>query len=99
MGIGLLLFGIFDLFVGTALAARLWFAEIILFWTGVIVLLKGISSVIGGLATGFVLDFLGWIDLLAGISLVFGWSIPYLWAVVLLKAGYSIIIGLATMAE
>ena len=99
MGIGLLLFGIFDLIVGTALAAPIWFPESWLFWIGIIVLIKSIISFVGGLATGFLFDFLGWIDLLAGLSLIFGWFIPYLWAIVLVKAAYSIIIGLATMGD
>lgn len=60
---------------------------------GIIILIKGLFSVIGGVATKHYLDWMGWIDLIAGLSLIFGFFIPYFWILPILKGTYSFLTG------
>ena len=85
------LLGIIDILVGISLM----FPNFLAFYIGVIVLIKGVSSVIGSFASGFYFDFMGFIDLAAGIILLLGLFIPWLWILPMIKGIYSIIAGLS----
>jgi hypothetical protein len=87
--------GIFDFAVGFL---TIWPGAIrnITMIIGIIALLKGISSLIGSLASGFWFDFMGVIDLIAGLALIFVWEVPYLWLPLFLKGGWSLLMGLAS---
>jgi len=87
------LLGIIDILVGISL---IFPSNFLAFYIGVIVLIKGVSSVIGSFASGFYFDFMGFIDLAAGIILLLGLSIPWLWILPMIKGIYSIIAGLAS---
>ena len=90
----LLILGLLDIAIGSVLVAYGAFGAGIVVAVGIIALLKGMWSIISGIASGFWLDVLGFLDLLAGISLILGFSIPYLWAFVILKGVWSMIMGL-----
>jgi len=88
----LVVLGIFDILVGLTILFKEFFSGLIL-TVGVIVLIKGLFSVLGSLMNKFFLDILGWIDLLAGIVLLFNVNIPLIWLAVIIKGVYSIIMG------
>ncbi len=67
--------------------------QFIVFWIGIIILLKGIASVLGSVASGFFLDILGAIDLIVGLSLIFSWSLSWFWWAPLIKGAYSLFVG------
>lgn len=84
--------GILDTVAAGALIIA--FPRAIVFWLGALILIKGISSVIGGAIEGWWFDVLGWIDLVAAVCLLLGWSIPFLWLALLAKGLWSIGMGL-----
>lgn len=63
------------------------------FYLGVLMFIKGLSSVIGGLMGSEFIIILGLIDILAGLMVIFNFTIPWFWLVVLLKGTYSFIVG------
>jgi len=65
----------------------------VLFVLGIIYALKGLSSLAGSLAGGFLFDWMGATDLLAGLCFILGFAIPYLWMVLLLKGIMSLLTG------
>ena len=85
------LLGFLDILVGISLV----FPNFLAFYLGLIVLIKGISSVVGSFAVGFFFDVMGFIDLAAGIILLLGFSVPWLWILPMIKGVYSLIDGLA----
>jgi len=88
----LAILGFLDILVGISLL----YPNFLAFTLGIIVLLKGISSVIGSFGTGFFFDFMGFIDLIAGIMLIFGFSISWFWVLPMVKGIYSLIVGLGS---
>jgi hypothetical protein len=84
--------GILDIVIGLSILFRDFFAGVVMI-LGLIALLKGIFSVLGGMMSGFFFDILGWIDLAAGVILLFNLSVPLFWIVVIIKGVYSIIMG------
>ncbi len=63
------------------------------FIIGAIHLLKGVFSLLGAFLSGFLFDWMGAVDLLTGIALLFFWNIPYLWAPLIFKGIWSILVG------
>ena len=92
----LLMLGVLDIAIGTALAAQGSLAASILLALGILAVIKGAFSVLNNIVTGFWLDVLGFLDLLAGISLIMGWSVPFLWIIVIVKGLWSVIMGVAS---
>lgn len=92
----LLILGMLDMGVGAALVAHNAIGAGIVLTLGIIALLKGIWSILNGIAVGFWADVLGFLDLVAGLSLIMGWSIPLLWIFVIVKGAWSMIMGIAT---
>ncbi len=89
------LFGLLDILAGAGLLFMGSAPAGLLFWLGILVLLKGISSVGGGAMSGFFMDFMGWIDLAVGICLLMHWSVPLLWLLILAKGLWSLFAGFA----
>lgn len=83
----LLLLSIIDVLVGVTLM----FPNFLGFYLGIIVLLKGLSSMLG-IPTGDIgIVVMGIIDLIAGAMLLTGFSIPWFWLLPMLKGVYSLI--------
>jgi len=87
----LAILGLFDIVVGISLA----FPNFLAFYIGVIILLKGISSIVGSFAVKYFFDVMGFIDVIAGVILVFNFSIPWFWLLPTIKGIYSLIVGMA----
>ena len=85
------LLGFLDILAGISLI----FPNFLAFYIGLMVLIKGVSSVIGSFAVGFFFDVMGFIDLVVGIVLLLGFSVPWLWILPMIKGIYSIIAGLS----
>jgi hypothetical protein len=67
------------------------------FYLGIIVSLKGLSSLVGGISMKeFLFVVLGFVDILVGIMLLFSFSIPWLWILPMIKGVYSFIVGLGS---
>ncbi|MFQ6084320.1 MAG: hypothetical protein ACE5WD_13310 [Candidatus Aminicenantia bacterium] len=62
---------------------------------GIVVLLKGISSIIGSFAAKYFFDWMGFIDLIAGILILLSISVPWFGVFPILKGLYCVIIGFA----
>lgn len=88
----LIILSLIDIAVGVSLM----FPNFLGFYLGIIVLLKGISSIIGSFASGFFFEIMGAIDLIAGLMLIFGFFIPWFWIIPMLKGIYSLIVGLGS---
>ena len=58
---------------------------------GLFILVKGLFSIVGSLASKYYFDWMGWIDLIVGMSLIFGFAIPWLWILPILKGSYSLV--------
>ena len=79
-GIGLLLPGIFPT---------------LFFYLGIIMILKGLSSLGGSLFSKEILfTIIGTVDIIVGSMLIFNFSIPWFWIFPILKGLYSFVIGL-----
>jgi len=66
------------------------------FYLGVLILLKGLSSMLG-LPTGDLgIVIMGIIDIIAGIMLLTNFSIPWFWVLLMIKGVYSLIAGMAS---
>ncbi len=98
----LVILGILDLLAGIviALSTVLSFSgNTIVFWLAVLFLLKGFYSLITAFASGFFLDFLGFLDIIGGGFLLLAhWDISFvfvLWlgVIMVLKGIYSMVIG------
>jgi len=88
----LAILGLIDIIAGFTLL----FPNFLAFYLGIVVLLKSLSSIIGGLASkAFLL--LGVIDLITGLMLIFSFSLPWFWIIPVLKGLYSFVVGLGTM--
>ena len=73
------------------------FPNLIGFYIGILVLLKGLSSMLA-IPTGNIgIVIMGGIDLVAGLILIFNFGIPWFWLLPMLKGFYSLIIGLGNM--
>ena len=66
----------------------------IVFYVAVLLLLKSISSLIGGLIEKNFIVILGLIDLLAGLMLLFNFIVPWFWLLLMIKGCYSFIVGI-----
>jgi uncharacterized membrane protein HdeD (DUF308 family) len=87
----LAILGFLDILVGVSLL----FPNFLAFYIGVIILLKGISSIASSFAIKYFFDIMGFIDMIAGVILVFNFSIPWFWLLPMIKGVYSLIVGVA----
>ena len=81
--------GILDIIAGICLV----YPNFLVFYVGVIILIKGMFSIIGSFAVKYFLDFMGFIDLVVGLMLLFNFSIPFFWILPIIKGVYSLIVG------
>ncbi len=65
----------------------------IVFYIAVLMILKSISSLIGGLLARSFIVILGLIDLFAGLMLLFNFNMPWFWLLLMIKGSYSLIVG------
>jgi uncharacterized membrane protein HdeD (DUF308 family) len=86
----LTILGFLDILVGVSLL----FPNFLAFYIGVIILVKGISSIVGSFAVKYFFDVMGFIDVIAGMILVFNFSIPWFWILPMLKGIYSLVAGM-----
>ena len=87
----LAILGFLDILVGVSLL----FPNFLAFYIGVIILIKGISSIVGSFAVRYFFDVMGFIDLIAGAILVFNFPIPWFWILPMIKGIYSLIVGMS----
>lgn len=80
---------IIDILAGISLAIPNFLG----FYLGIIMLLKGISSIVGSFASGFFFEIMGFIDLITGILLIFSFNIPWFWILPVLKGIFCLLIG------
>lgn len=86
----LIILSLIDIAVGISLV----YPNFLGFYLGIIVLLKGLSSMLG-IPTGDVgIVIMGAIDIVAGIMLLVNFSIPWFWLLLVLKGFYSLVVGL-----
>lgn len=89
------LFGLLDIVAGAGLLFVKSAPAGLVFWLGILVVIKGLASV-GGSALGrYFFDWMGWIDIVAGIALLLHWSVPLIWLVLIAKGLWSFFAGLA----
>lgn len=91
----LLVLGILDFIVGASILEMNSIPYNILFYLGVAVLIKALFSIGGSFAARYWFDVMGFLDLISAIVLLTGFSIPFFWALMMLKGGYCILMGLA----
>jgi len=88
----LLALSIIDILVGISLM----FPNFLGFYLGVIVLLKGLSSMLG-IPTGDIgIAIMGIIDIVAGIMLLVPFSVPWFWLLPMIKGIYCLIVSFAS---
>ena len=99
----IILFAIVDLIVGITLAASPYFdftGQNLVFYAAVLGMVKGLYSVFTAMASGFMYDVIGWIDIVAGFLLLlttWGMGSPlflYIGVAVVLKGMYSFMVGI-----
>jgi uncharacterized membrane protein HdeD (DUF308 family) len=86
----LALLGFLDVLCGICLL----FPNPLCFYIGLIILIKGIFSIIGSFAAKYFFDFMGFIDVIAGVILLLNFSIPWFWLLPLIKGIYSLVVGM-----
>jgi ABC-type antimicrobial peptide transport system permease subunit len=85
----LFLFSAIDVLTGITLI----FPNILGFYLGVIVLLKGLSSMLGIPSGDIGIVIMGSIDIAAGAMLLLNFSVPWFWLLPILKGLYSMLLS------
>jgi len=85
------LLGLLDILAAAILVWHLW-PELALL-LGIVYLIKGLSSILGSIFSGFWFEWMGITDILVGISFVLALEIPFLWIPLFLKGLFSAITG------
>ncbi|MCD6478178.1 MAG: hypothetical protein J7K87_04200 [Candidatus Aenigmarchaeota archaeon] len=91
----LLILGVIDILAGLCLLYPSLFSFMI-FYVGIIVLLKGLMSFLSSVLNNYWFDWMGIVDIIVGVALLIGLRIPHLWLVPILKGLYSVVIHYAT---
>ena len=84
-----------DLIAGVLLMLPDVFPQIT-FYVAVLLILKSISTLMGGLLERSFFVVLGLIDLLAGFMLLFNFIVPWFWLLLMIKGSYSFIVGVVS---
>ena len=88
----LLALSLIDVLVGVTLM----FPNFLGFYLGILVLLKGLSSMLG-IPTGDIgIVIMGIIDIIAGIMLLVNFAIPWFWLLPMLKGVYCLVLSFAS---
>jgi uncharacterized membrane protein HdeD (DUF308 family) len=88
----LAIIGLIDIIAGLSLL----FPNFLGFYLGVILLLKSLTSILGGIASKSLFFLLGIIDLVAGLMLVLNFNLPWVWLILIVKGLYSFVVGLGS---
>jgi len=86
----LTILSLLDILAGLLLLFRISFLASVV---GIIVLLKGISSVLGSIISRNFFDWMGLIDLVVGLTLVFNLGLDWFWIFPVLKGSYTLILS------
>jgi hypothetical protein len=84
--------GMLDIVAGVSLV----FPSFIGFYVGIIMLLKGLPSLLSLASGDIVIFIMGLVDILAGILLVTSFYIPWFWLIPVVKGLVSLISGLVS---
>lgn len=87
--------GILDIFIGIFILEIKMIPYNILFYLGVIMLIKALLSIGGSFAARYWWDWMGFSDIISAIILLTGFAIPYFWIIMILKGSYSVVMGIA----
>lgn len=87
------LFGLLDILAGLGLLFLNSAPANLIFWLGILVLIKGIASVGGATLQKYFFDWMGWVDLIVGVCLLLHFSVPLLWLLVMAKGLWSLFAG------
>lgn len=87
----LFILSIVDILTGISLM----FPNFLGFYLGIIVILKGLSSMLGIPTGDLGIVVMGGIDLAAGVMLLTGFIVPWFWLIPMIKGVYSLIVGLS----
>lgn len=88
----LIILSLLDILAGISLM----FPNFLGFFLGILVLLKGLSSMLAIPTKDVGTVVMGSIDIIAGIMLLVNFSIPWFWLLPVLKGFYSLVIGLGS---
>lgn len=88
----LTILGFLDIIVGVCLL----FPNFLGFYIGIIMLLKGLSSMTAIPSGDIGILIMGAIDISTGIILLLNLSIPWLWLIMMAKGIYSLIVGMTS---
>jgi hypothetical protein len=88
----LALVSLIDLIAGVLLMLPGIFPSIV-FYVAVLMIIKAISTLIGGLLGRSFIIILGLIDLLGGLMLLLNFNVPWFWLLLMIKGSYSFIVG------
>ncbi|MCD6476753.1 MAG: hypothetical protein J7K26_01125 [Candidatus Aenigmarchaeota archaeon] len=84
------LLGLLDIIAGLYVIFNI---KILALYIGIFVLIKSISSLIGGIKSPMIL-IMGIIDLLVALNIIYSWHIPWVAILILIKGVYSLIVGM-----
>jgi uncharacterized membrane protein HdeD (DUF308 family) len=88
----LIALSVIDILVGITLI----FPNFLGFYIGVLVILKGLSSMLGIPTGDLGIVVMGFVDIASGIMLLTNFSIPWFWLLPMIKGIYCLMIGFAS---
>ena len=88
----LAILGFLDIIAGVCLL----FPNFLGFYIGIIILLKGLSSMTAIPSGDIGILIMGAIDISTGIILLLNFSVPWLWLILVIKGVYSFLVGFAS---
>lgn len=88
----LIALSIIDILVGISLI----FPNFLGFYLGILVILKGLSSMLGIPTGDLGIVIMGVIDIIAGIMLLTNFIVPWFWLLPMIKGIYSLMVGFAS---
>lgn len=86
----LVILGIIDILAGISLLVPNFLA----FFLGIVVILKGISSILSLVTGNVAIVAMGVLDVIAGIMLLLSFSFPLVWVLMIIKGFFSLVSGL-----
>ena len=86
----LAILGIVDILGGIILL----FPNFLAFYLGIIIILKGLSSMLSLASGNLAIIILGIVDIIAGIMLIFSFSLPFIWLILIVKGFFSLVSGM-----
>lgn len=84
--------GIVDILGGITML----FPNFLAFYLGLIIFLKGLSSMLSLASGNIVIIAMGVVDIVAGLMLLFSFSLPFIWLILIVKGFFSLVSGLGS---